>query len=376
MERGRSAIWEERGEVMQSERATGDTLEPWAIRLALPVATATPPPEHTFDSFVVGASNAAAHAAARALVDTGRRALYLHGPVGVGKSHLLHAIFHGLEARGTVAACLPAAQLVAGLVGAYGGRAPAHFWQALAPLGALLLDDLHSLAGQEEVQERLTEGLTAWVEGGRLLVLTSDRRPAEQPELSGRLRERFAADLTARIAPPEPSLRVAILQRKAHACGLPLDDGLAAWIAARVGGNVRRLEGALLSLVAHARLLGRQVDRRLAEAVVPPGDVVGPLTVERVLTETAAAFGANARAVRGRSRRAALVLPRQVAMYLSRELLARPFAELATAFTRDHSTVLQAWRAIARRLPTDVRLSERVRTIERRLLGDERATGE
>jgi chromosomal replication initiator protein len=347
----------------------------WPIRLELaqappplPIRVAPPPPGHTFDTFVVGESNALAHAAARAVLGGGCTPLFLHGPVGVGKTHLLHAIFHALDARGTRAACLPAAQLVASLVQAYRGRSHDVFWHDLAPLGGLLLDDVHSLAGQEEVQERLVDGLVAWVEGGRLLVLTSDRAPADLPELAARLRDRFRGDLIARIEPPEPALRVAILQQKARSQGVPLDAGLAGWMATRIGGNVRRLEGALTRLAAHARLLGRHVDQRLAEEVLPELALApAALTVDRIVEETAAAFGAAARALRGRSRRAALVLPRQVAMYLARELLARPFAELAKAFARDHTTVLHAWRSVADRLATDPRLAGTVRLIERRL---------
>src|SRR5439155_1745367 len=187
--------------------------------------------------------------------------LFLHGPTGVGKTHLLHAVFHALHGSGTIVACLPAAQLVSALVAAYGRHGHEAFWRDLAPLGALLLDDVHSFAGQEELQERLMEGL-----------------------------------------------------------------------------------------VAHARLSGRPLDEALAEEVLPELRVAPPLSVDRIVEATAGAFGCSARLLRGRSRRAELVLPRQVAMYLARKLLARPFAELAAQFTRDHTTVLHAWRTIRTRL--------------------------
>lgn len=348
---------------------------PWPIRIelakappALPVRVSPPAAEHTFDTFVLGESNQVAYAAARAVVAGERSPLFVHGPVGVGKTHLLHAVFHALEARGTPSASLPAAQLVSGLVAAYGAHAHGAFWGDLRQLSALLLDDVHSLAGQEEVQERLVDGLVEWVESGRLLVLTSDRPPGDLAELATRLRERFAGDLIARIEPPEPALRVAILQQKARSQGMRLDPGLAGWIAARAGGNVRRLEGALTRLVAHARLLGRRVDQTLAEEVLPDlARPVVPLTIERIVDETASVFGAAARALRGRSRKAALVLPRQVAMYLARKLLARPFAEIATAFARDHTTVLHAWQAITARIPRDGALAGAIARIEQRL---------
>jgi len=340
---------------------------------ARPAVCGTPPSaEHTFDTFVVGESNGRATSAARALLaGPPRPPLFLHGPSGVGKTHLLHAIFHALEGRGPAVACLPAARLIAALVEAYGARGHEAFWRELDPLGALLLDDIHSLAGQEETQERLIEGLVAWQESGRLLVLTSDRGPGELPELAARLRERFAAGVVAAMEPPEPALRLAILQHKARALGLALDTPLAARIAVAIGGNVRRLEGALTRLLAHARVFGRPPDEALAVDVLPelrPRALVA-LSVERIVEETAAVFGALARSLRGRSRRPEVALPRQVAMYLARKLLRRPFAELAVAFARDHTTVLHAWQAGTSRLETDRHLAGAIEEIEHRLNG-------
>jgi chromosomal replication initiator protein len=349
---------------------------PCAIRLelapalpALPVR-GSPASDHTFDTFVVGESNGQAWTSARAVAAGASRApLFLHGPSGVGKTHLLHAVFHAMEARGTRVTCLPAARLVAGLVAAYGEHGHEAFWRDIQPLGALLLDDVHSLAGQEEVQERLMEGLVAWVEGGRLLVLTSDRAPQDLPELAARVREHFEHGVVTRMDPPEPALRLAILQRKASALGLVLDTGLAARIAVEIGGNVRRLEGALTRLLAHTRLLGRQLDASLVAEVLPElrPRPPAPLTVDRILDETAAVFGASTRSLRGRSRRPELTLPRQVAMYLARKRLGRPFAELGAAFGRDHTTVLHAWQAVSARLESERSLAAIIEQIEQRL---------
>ena len=236
----------------------------------LPIPTEPPNAEQTFDSFVVGESNAGAYEVARALGNaTLGTSLFLHGPTGVGKTHLLHAVFHALHGSGTIVACLPAAQLVSALVAAYGRHGHEAFWRDLTPLGALLLDDVHSLAGQEELQERLMEGLVAWVEGGRTLVLTSDRAPRDMPDLAARVRERFEGGEVASIELPEPALRLAILQRKARAQGIEFEPRLVARLAVRLAGDVRRLEGALTRLAAHARLSGRPLDEALAEEVLP-----------------------------------------------------------------------------------------------------------
>ena len=341
-----------------------------AARPSLPIRAMSPSTDHTFDTFVVGDSNGDAHAAARALLATRDPApLFLWGPSGVGKTHLLHAVFHALDAAGTPAACLSAAELVAAMVAAYEAGAPERFWRDLTPLGGLLLDDIHSIEGREVTQERLLDGLTDWAEARRLLVITSDRAPSDTPALARRLQERVRGSVAARIERPEPALRLAILRQKAQALGLVLEPQLAARVASAFGDNVRRLEGALNRLLAHARLSGRQIDAELAAEVLaelrprPPS----ALTVDDVIAATAASFHTTARRLRGRKRSADLLLPRRVAMYLARLLLGWPFAELGVAFGRDHTTVLQVWRVVSARRQTDPSLAARLERIEQRL---------
>ncbi|HJQ74138.1 MAG TPA: DnaA/Hda family protein [Gaiellaceae bacterium] len=341
---------------------------------ALPIPLRTPSREHTFARFLAGESNERALAAARGLVDEASfGALFLHGPSGVGKTHLLHAIFHALDAAGLLVACLATAELVEALVAAYAARADARFWADLHPLGALLLDDVHSVRGLDETQERLMAGLGAWVRAGRLLVLTSDRAPAELPHLVARLGDRIQGSVVTPIGPPEPALRIAILQQRAREHGVTLDARLAGRLAREAGGNVRRLEGALTRLVAHASLSGRPIDAELAAEVLSelarrPSQ---PATVERIVTATAVAFRVPSRRLRGRSQSAGVLGARQVAMFLARKLLGRPFAELATAFDRDHTTVLHACRAVAARLEKDPAFRAVVARLEQQLGGEE-----
>lgn len=342
----------------------------------LPLAFPPPTAAHTFDSFVVGASNEHACVAARALVAgdaTAPGPLFLHGPSGVGKTHLLHAVYHALDADGVPVACLPAAHLVSALVAAYEAGAAARWWSDLVPLRVLLLDDAHSVHGLEETQERMMEGLERWVSAGRTLILTSDRAFADMPGFAARLRARFAHGLVASIARPDPALRLAILHRKALALGVHLDDGLAERLAHHVGGNVRRLEGALTRLVAHARIADRPVDEVLARDVLPElaGRSAEPVTVERIIDATATVFGVPARRLRGRARDETLTVPRQVAMYVARALLERPFAALAAAFGRHHTTVLQAFRTVDARRLTDGELSMMIDRVVQRVEGEE-----
>ncbi|HYY05516.1 MAG TPA: DnaA/Hda family protein [Candidatus Limnocylindria bacterium] len=340
-----------------------------APRPSLPIPATSPSPDHTFDTFVVGDSNRDACAAAHALLAARDPApLFLYGPSGVGKTHLLHAVFHACDAAGTTAACLSAAELVSAMVSAYEAGAHERFWLDLAPLGALLLDDIHSIEGREVIQERLLDGLTGWAEARRRLLLTSDRVPDDLPALARRLHERVQGSVAV-IERPEPALRLAILHQKARARGVVLEPRLAARVAIAFGDNVRRLEGALKRLLSHAQLSGRPLDERLAVEVL--GELrprlPAPLTVDDVVAATAESFHTTARRLLGRKRSAALLLPRRVAMYLARELLGWPFAELGAAFGRDHTTVMQAWRLVAARRQTDRALAATLEQIERRL---------
>jgi chromosomal replication initiator protein len=345
-----------------------------AVRRPLPIPLRPPNDRHTFETFVPGESNARALTAAHALVAGESRApLLVHGPSGVGKTHLLHAICQALDLVGVLVACLPAAQLIAALVAAYASGADERFWDDLSPVGALLLDDIHSVKGLEETQERLVEGLTAWAAAGHLLVLTIDRAAGESCGLVARLGDRLSGTVTASIESPDPALRRAILERKALARGVVLDPRLATRLAAAVGGSARRLEGVLTRLLAHARLSGRPVDERLALEVLPelqrrPAE---PPTLERILDVTAAAFAIPARRLRGRAARPELLVPRRVAMYLARKLLGRSFTELAAAFTRDHTTVAEACRTIRARIERDAAFAATVARIERSLRGVE-----
>jgi chromosomal replication initiator protein len=363
-------------EAAVAEAAGGSCVVRLAVASAppvLPIPKRLPSRDQTFDRFVRGASNAEAWAAARALVERGDGSpLFLHGPSGVGKTHLLHAIFHALDGAGLLTVCLSAAQLVDALLAAYAARADDRFWADLAPLSALLLDDVHSIRGREETQQRLVDGLGAWVRAGRLLVLTSDRAPGDVPALLGRLGDAYFRPTVAAIAPPEPTLCAAILQQKARDQGVALEPRLAARLAAHVDGNVRRLEGALTRLLAHARLSGRTLDESLAREVLPDlARRVAPPGLERIVAVTAAAFRLPPRRLRGAGRSPDVVLARRLAMLVARRVAGTSFAELGRAFGRDHTTAMHGCRAIEARLAVEPTLRAIVARIEERLrVGD------
>src|SRR5205823_13676267 len=266
----------------------------------------------------------------------------------------------------------PAARLIEELVAAIGEHRQEAFWRELRALDVLLLDDVHSLAGREQMQEELIDGLAAWAADGRPLALTSDRAPDEMPEFAARVREGFRNGVIAGIEPPEPRLCLELVHYKARALGLFLDAGLAARLAAAVSGNVRRLEGALRSLLAHAQLRGRAVDAALVLEVLPAlaRTPAAPLAVERIVEATARAFGVAPRSLRGLSRRQELALPRHVAMYLARKLCQRPPVDIAREFGRNSATLLNGCRSVATKLGVDRQLNALVAELERRLVGD------
>ncbi len=341
---------------------------------AAPLPIRPPTRAHTFDTLVVGQSNRGAVEAARGLVEHANPgALLVHGRSGVGKTHLLHATFHALDAAGVPVACVAAAQLVSAVVAAYTARADERFWSDLLTLGALLLDDVHSVAARDETQRRLVDGLGAWVEAGRLLVLTSDRAPAEMPGIVALFDARFARRAVVRVDLPDGALRLAILHHKARLQGVTLEPRLAGRMATLLGDNVRRLEGALTRLLAHARLSGRPIDETLATEVLPElrERRAGPLTVDRIVAVTAEAFGVPSRRLRGRSRSAEVVLARHVAMYLARRILGQSFTEIGGAFGCAHTTALHAWRAIEAQRGRDAAVAERIGRVERRLREEE-----
>ena len=216
------------------------------------------------------------------------------------------------------------------------------------------------------------DGLVAWAKEGRILALTSDRAPGDVAGLAARVRDEFVSGVIAGIAPPEPSLCLRLVHSKARALGLALEAGLATRLAATVSGNVRRLEGALRSLLAHARLRGRDIDAALALEVLPPlrrtPDV--PPTVERIIAVTARAFRLPPRGLRGNSRRAIVVLPRHVAMYLALKLCRQSAAQLAREFGCNYTTVRNACRAVGKKIEMDRELRALVAEIERRLVDD------
>jgi chromosomal replication initiator protein len=341
-------------------------------------------PKYTFDQFVIGDSNRFAHAAALAVAEIPGQAynpLFVYGPPGVGKTHLLHSIGNyvlaygaGLSVRYTTVETFTN-QFLAALQRGDMDR----FKGSYRHSDVLLIDDVQFLASKAKTEEEFFHTFNALHDMGSQLVLTSDRLPRDLSALEDRLRERFEAGLVTAIAAPDISTRLTVLRKRAQHDGVELaDDGVLPLLADRVPHNVRALEGALIRVVAFASLTGRAVTTALATDVLAdlyPGTPLRPggaaPTVESIQDLTADAFGLTRDELVSQSRAARVAWPRQVAMYLAREHTGETLPAIGERFGgRNHTTVMHAHKRTSQRLATDPEASDIVRRLTERLTGD------
>jgi chromosomal replication initiator protein len=332
-------------------------------------------PKLTFDQFVIGDSNRLAHAAALAVSELPAHAynpLFICGPPGVGKTHLLRSIATfmaaynpGLHVRNTTGE-----SFTNDFLGALGSGRLETFKAAFRHVDVLLIDDVQFLERKTKTEEEFFHTFNVLYEAGSQIVLTSDRPPSDLQALEDRLRERFQSGLVADIRPPDLSTRLAILRKRAHHDGIDLaDPNVLDLIAKRIAVNVRALEGALIRVVAFSSLTGRPLSSELATEVLD-GLYPSPDPPARSIAEIKAAaceqFGLSCEELLSPARTARIAWPRQVAMYLSRELTQESLPAIGREFGgRDHTTVLHAWRRTTERIaanPTSRAAVEELRT--------------
>lgn len=310
-------------------------------------------PEYTFDTFVVGEANARTYHAARSIAEApGRRfnPLFVWGGVGLGKTHLVHALANALlrQPRRLRTACVSSESFMNSLIGSLKQDQMAAFRDRFRALDALILDDVQFLAGKERTQEEFFHTFNALYEAGKQVVLTSDKPPHAIPQLEQRLRSRFEGGLIAEILPPTEEMRVAILQRKAAAHGVTLSAESAAVIAARSGTSVRELEGALNRVMAVSELEAVPLTPELVSQVV--GYLPASLrvvSVEEIQKHVSLHFGLTLSDLTSHSRERHLVGPRQIAMYLCRTVADASFPVIAEKFGgRDHTTIMHAVKVV------------------------------
>src|SRR3954466_10886393 len=331
---------------------------------------------YTFEYFVIGKSNELAAAAAHAVAQAPGKVynpLFIYGDTGLGKTHLMQAIAHEILERRpeTRITFIGTEQFTNDLVASIQNRTTADFRRRFRETDLLLVDDVHFLKGKEAMQEEFFHTFNALYEAGRQIVLTSDRPPSEIPGLEARLVSRFQWGMVADIELPDLEHRIAILRQKAHLDHLELTipEEVIRFIAENVRSSVRELEGSIIKLLAYASLKHREITVDVAREPLldklRPGESAGAaapgLNPEAIQQAVAKEWGVTSEGLRSKTRTKALTTPRQVAMFLMRELLGLQLVEIGAAFGgRDHSTVIHSLDRVASMLREEPVFAQRV----------------
>jgi chromosomal replication initiator protein len=334
-------------------------------------------PNFTFASFVVGNSSHFAQAACRAVADAPGKAynpLFLYGGVGLGKTHLMHAIGHAVRdghRRSPKVAYITSEKFTNEVIEAIRENKTAELRHRYRSVDVLLIDDIQFLAGKDRTQEEFFHTFNALHEIQKQIVVSSDRPPKDIPTLEDRLRSRFEGGLMADIQPPDFETRLAILKNKLGPHTSLVPDEVCSFIAHRIQKNIRELEGALIRVLAHASINGHAItletSQRILRDIIPVADVQ-PLTIPFIQATVAEHYGIGVEEMKGKRRDKHIVFPRQVAMFLIREQTESSLPVVGDAFGgRDHTTALHAIEKITELLREDVRLQSDIRRLRERL---------
>lgn len=329
-------------------------------------------PRYTFDTYVVGSGNRLAHAACQAVADKPARAynpLFLYGGVGLGKTHLLHAIGNACHASGLNVLYVSSEEFTNDMINAIRSHTTQAFREKYRSADVLLIDDIQFIAGKESTQEEFFHTFNTLHGQDKQIIVSSDRPPKSLVTLEERLRSRFEWGLTADIQAPDLETRLAILRSKAERTGRQISDEILESIAERVQSNIRELEGALNRIIAYADLSGTSLTPDLVEValadLMPSKNDIKP---NHVVDLVARKFGLTSEKLLGRDRTKEIALPRQIAMYLLREEAKISFPQIGEVLGgRDHSTVMSAYEKIKEQIHADRRLEQDIASIKQQL---------
>lgn len=334
---------------------------------------------YTFENFVVGESNKLAHAACLAVAKNPGRAynpLFIYGGVGLGKTHLLQAIGHYIiKTKPALKVTYVTSEVFTNeVINSIQKNKMNEFHEKYRNIDCLLIDDIQFLAGKERTQEEFFHTFNTLHNNYKQIVITSDRVPKEIPTLEDRLRSRFEWGLMVDIAPPDFETRVAILKKKAEKEKIFVPDEVFNFIAERITSNIRELEGALIRILAHASLSNQEITldyaRKVLSGVYDKTKKV-ELSPEKIKTAVADYFSLSVKDLEGERRSQDYVVPRQIAMYLIRELTNVSLPQIGEIFGgRDHSTVLHSIEKIKKELKKDENLRACIEDLKRLLIGD------
>jgi chromosomal replication initiator protein len=333
-------------------------------------------PRNVFDNFVVGSNNEFAHAAARAVAQSPARAynpLFIYGGVGLGKTHLMQAIGHYVHQQNKDAkvAYVSSEKFLNEFIDAIQNKNYVRFRKKYRQCDILLIDDIHFLAGKEQIQEEFFHTFNTLFDAQKQIILSSDRPVTEISNLQSRLVSRFEWGLVTQLEPPDLETRIAILRQKMVSTDIRLSDDIISFIASHIKTNIRRLEGAFVSVSSYASLMKKplsvgEVERLLRGTLME--EAKKSLTIETIQKCVAEHYDIRVADMTSRRRPANLAFPRQVAMFLARSLTAASLNEIGEAFGgKDHGTVLHAYRLIERRMKEDQGLRQKVAYLQQQL---------
>ncbi|ADU28293.1 chromosomal replication initiator protein DnaA [Evansella cellulosilytica] len=333
-------------------------------------------PKYTFDTFVIGSGNRFAHAASLAVAEAPAKAynpLFIYGGVGLGKTHLMHAIGHYVidHKPNAKVVYLSSEKFTNEFINSIRDNKAVNFRNKYRNVDVLLIDDIQFLAGKEQTQEEFFHTFNALHEERKQIVISSDRPPKEIPTLEDRLRSRFEWGLITDITPPDLETRIAILRKKAKAENLDIPNEVMLYIANQIDTNIRELEGALIRVVAYSSLINQDMNADLAAVALKdiiPNAKPKTITIKDIQKTVAETFQIRVEELKAKKRTKNVAYPRQIAMYLSRELTDNSLPKIGTEFGgRDHTTVIHAHEKITKLFSTDSDLQKQIQEIKDQL---------
>lgn len=348
-----------------------------AAERALPPQEPVFNPKNTFDTFVVGNNNNFAYAAALAVAQAPGKSynpLFLYGGVGLGKTHLLHAIGHHVTTnkKGARVAYVSSEKFTNEYIDGIQNNQLAKFRKRYRQTDVLLIDDIQFLAGKERIQEEFFHTFNALHEAHKQIVLTCDRPASEIQNLEHRLVSRFEWGLVTDLQPPDVEMRLAILHKKAQLMGVELPDDIINFLANRIRTNIRRLEGALIRVASFAALTGKKLSVEVIEGLlreVLHEEGRHSVSIELIQKRVAEHFDIRLADMTSKRRPESIAFPRQIAMYLARQMTETSLTAIGEAFGgRDHGTVLHACRLVKDRMEVDANVRQVVSYLEKQLL--------
>lgn len=333
-------------------------------------------PRYTFDTFVIGSGNRFAHAASLAVAEAPAKAynpLFIYGGVGLGKTHLMHAIGHYVLSHtpSSRVVYLSSEKFTNEFINSIRDNKTIHFRNKYRSVDILLIDDIQFLAGKEQTQEEFFHTFNALHEENKQIIISSDRPPKEIPTLEDRLRSRFEWGLITDVQPPDLETRIAILRKKAIADNLDVPSVVLAFIADRVDTNIRELEGALIRVVAYSALMNQPITPELAsEALkdIMPDSRPRVISIQDIQQEVSTYYRLRVDDLKSKKRTKTVAFPRQVAMYLCRELTDYSLPKIGEDFGgRDHTTVMHAHEKISRIIEQDPQFQHAIDELKKRI---------